>query len=99
MSAIIGVIFSFVLITAIAFYSFEMSSYFSPKYRSLDNKVFKESEQYNDGMIRDLENLMYDYKTADTDDKKRTIKSLARHRFSVYPKNKLSSEQIEFLNN
>lgn len=96
---ILGVILFFLVIVGLSMFGFEMSSYFRPKYRALDNKVFKESEQYNDGMIRDLENLMYDYKTADTEEKKITIKSLARHRFSVYPKNKLSSEQIEFLNN
>jgi hypothetical protein len=73
--------------------------FFGTRHRAIDNKIFKESEQYNDGMIRDLENLMYDYKMADSEDKKRSIKALARHRFSVYPKDKLSFEQRDFLNN
>ena len=97
MKVILGIICFFAVIIGMSFFDLGMSSFFRPKYRALDSKVFKESEQYNDGMIRDLENLMYDYTVADTEEKKQTIKSLARHRFSVYPKEKLTYEQIQFL--
>ena len=40
-------------------------SFFAPKYRAVENQVFKESEQYNDGMIRDLQNLQMEYMSAD----------------------------------
>ena len=42
-----------VLIMVVSFLGFQGYSYFAPKYRAVDNAVFKESEQYNDGMIRD----------------------------------------------
>ena len=51
------------------FGSFWAYQYFAPKYRAVDNQVFKQSEQYNDGMIRDLENLQMDYINADKDHK------------------------------
>ena len=51
------------------FGSFWAYQYFAPKYRAVDNQVFKQSEQYNDGMIRDLENLQLEYINADKEHK------------------------------
>ena len=39
---------------SISFLGYESYKFFAPKYRAVDNQVFKESEQYNDCMIRDL---------------------------------------------
>jgi hypothetical protein len=50
--------------------------------------VFKESEQYNDGMIRDLENLQLEYINADQAHKD-ALRSIVLHRFSVYDENRL----------
>ena len=63
-------------------------SFFAPKYRAVENQVFKESEQYNDGMIRDLENLQMQYVQAD-DAHKALLKDIIIHRFSVYDQNRL----------
>lgn len=63
-------------------------SFFAPKYRAVDNQVFKESEQYNDGMIRDLENLQLEYINADKDHKD-ALRAITLHRFSVYPEDKM----------
>ena len=62
--------------------------YFAPKYRQSENKVFKESEQYNDGMVRDLENLQMQYMEADQPHKD-ALRSIVLHRFSVYDQNRL----------
>jgi len=63
-------------------------SFFAPKYRAVDNQVFKESEQYNDGMIRDLENIQMEYMKADAVGRQ-GLKAIALHRFSVYPEDRL----------
>ena len=63
-------------------------NFFAPKYRAVDNKVFKESEQYNDGMIRDLENLQMEYVNSDADHKQ-ALRAIILHRFSVYDENRL----------
>ena len=72
-------------------------SFFAPKYRQVDNQVFKESEQYNDGMIRDLENLQLDYINADKDHKD-ALRAIVLHRFSVYPEDKLPPNLRNFYN-
>lgn len=63
-------------------------SYFAPKYVEVDNAVFKQSTQYNDGMIRDLEELQMAYIKAEPD-QKAALKAVILHRFSVYPIEKL----------
>ena len=70
------------------FGSFFAYQYFAPKYRQVDNEVFKQSEQYNDGMIRDLENLQVEYINGDAD-KKQALRAIVLHRFSVYPAEKM----------
>jgi hypothetical protein len=49
--AVIGVLIG------LSFLSYAGYSYFAPRYTAVDNKVFHESAQYNDGMVRDLENI------------------------------------------
>ena len=53
----VAVIALLVSILALTFASYELYAYFSPKYRAVDSKVFHESEQYNEGMVRDLTEL------------------------------------------
>jgi hypothetical protein len=79
----------------ISYLGFKSYEYFAPKYRAVDNQVFKESEQYNDGMIRDLENLQMEYIKAD-DTQKQALKSIILHRFSVYDQNRLPANLWNF---
>jgi len=79
------------------FGSFWAYQYFAPKYRAVDNQVFKQSEQYNDGMIRDLENLQMDYINADKDHKD-AVRAIVLHRFSVYPEDKMPPNLRNFYN-
>ena len=71
--------------------------FYAPKYRAVDNKVFKESEQYNDGMIRDLENLQLEYIKADKEQKD-ALRAITLHRFSVYPEDKMPPNLRNFYN-
>jgi hypothetical protein len=81
----------------VMFGSYYAYSYFAPKYRAVDNQVFKESEQYNDGMIRDLENLQLEYIKADADGKQ-ALRAIVLHRFSVYPEDKMPPNLRNFFN-
>ena len=72
----------------ISLLGFESYKFFAPKYRQVDNEVFKQSEQYNDGMVRDLENLQVEYINGDAD-KKQALRAIILHRFSVYPEDKM----------
>jgi type II secretory pathway component PulC len=79
------------------FGSFWAYQYFAPKYRAVDNQVFKQSEQYNDGMVRDLENLQIEYISADAE-KKQALRAITLHRFSVYPEDKMPPNLRNFYN-
>ena len=85
------------LIVVAMFGSFFAYQYFAPKYRAVDNEVFKQSEQYNDGMIRDLENLQIEYVSADAE-KKQALRAIVLHRFSVYPEDKMPPNLRNFYN-
>ena len=85
------------LIILSMFGSFYAYQYFAPKYRAVDNQVFKQSEQYNDGMIRDLENLQLEYINADKDHKD-ALRAIVLHRFSVYPEDKMPPNLRNFYN-
>jgi len=85
------------LIILAMFGSFFAYQYFAPKYRAVDNQVFKQSEQYNDGMIRDLENLQIEYVSADAE-KKQALRAIVLHRFSVYPEDKMPPNLRNFYN-
>ena len=76
MSIAIGV----AAIFGVSYLGYESYKFFAPKYRAVDNQVFKQSEQYNDGMIRDLENLQLEYISADKEHKD-ALRAIVLHRF------------------
>ena len=73
------------------------TNFFAPKYEATRNKVFQESQAYNEGAQRDLENLMIEYQDADQAHKD-LLRQVAIHRFSVYDQNKLSPQLANFYN-
>ena len=97
MTAMSGLILAALAIFALSFGGYEMYKFFAPKYRAVDNEVFKQSEQYNDGMIRDLENLQLEYIKADKDHQD-ALRAIVLHRFSVYPEDKLPPNLRNFYN-
>ena len=44
-------------------------NFFAPKYENTRRQVFEQSNAYNAGMIRDLENLQMEYQRADSNQK------------------------------
>jgi len=70
-------------------------SFFAPKYRAVESKVFHESEQYNEGMVRDLTELQRQYVTSD-EAGKAALRPIIRHRFEVYPENKMPADLRDF---
>ena len=94
LSAIWGFV---VLVFGIGALSYGLYAYFAPKYAAVDNQVFHESQAYNDGMVRDLENLQMEYVNSDAD-KKQSIRAIVLHRFSVYPEDKLPPNLRNFYN-
>jgi len=82
-------------IFGISYAGYQMHAFYAPRYAAVDNQVFHESAQYNDGMIRDLENLEMQYRDAD-DAGKAALKATVLHRFSVYPEDRLPANLRNF---
>lgn len=88
------------LITAIILFGVGAIGYkfLKPFYTSVDNETFKQSQQYNDGMIRDLQNLQMEYNKG-TPEQKSALKAIILQRFSVYPEDKLPNDLRSFYEN
>jgi hypothetical protein len=100
--AIVGIILAFFLILAMGtvggLWNFQMFSYFAPKVVAVDNKVFHESQQYNDGMANQLAQLHLQYVQAKDPDTKAAIASLVRHQFGGYDRSRLPLDLQSFYN-
>ena len=94
-SSIGGMAVAIALVTIILYGSFEAYKFFKPRYMAVDNQAFLESQQYNDGMLRDLENWKMEYVNGD-EVKKDSIRAIVLHRFSVYPKDRLPVDLRQF---
>lgn len=88
-AALLGLIFGLNL------FGFQQYAFFAPKYTAVDNKVFHESQQYNDGMVRDLENIKREYQTADVNGKA-ALRATAIHRFEIYPRDRMPPDLQNF---
>lgn len=53
-----------------------------------DRKIMEQSKSYNDGMVRDFENLKLQYDGAN-DGQRAALRATILHRFSVYPEEQL----------
>ena len=53
----------------LSYLGYRTYEYLAPRYVAVDSKVFKESVQYNEGMVRDLSELERQYKQSDADGK------------------------------
>lgn len=86
----IGALVFFINILGFTNYSF-----FAPKVEQVRFDTFKQSQSYNDGMLRDLQELQLQYTTANTDQKV-MLKAIVLHRFSVYQIDKLPLDLQSF---
>jgi hypothetical protein len=85
-------------IFGLTFLGYEANKFFAPRYAAIDNSVFHESAQYNDGMVRDLENLETQYRQTRDENEKAALKATIIHRFSIYPVERMPSELRNFYN-
>lgn len=96
--AIIGGLALFLgLIFVLNLFGFGMDTFFKPRETALDNKVFQESQQYNDGMARDLSNMQMQWLDPHTTDpQKAAIRDTILHRYGGYNKSRLPPDLQAF---
>ena len=91
------ILIALALVFGVSFVGYELYAFFAPRYTAVDAKVFKESVQYNEGMVRDLENLKIEYYHSD-DAGKQALRPIILHRFQVYDRNRLPADLQQFYN-
>ena len=72
----------------LSYFGWATYNYFAPKYEQTRRDVFEKSRAFNEGMIRDLENLKMQYGQA-TPEQQAGLRAMILHRFSVYPTEQL----------
>lgn len=83
------------LFLGLGYLSYLAYSFYAPRYEQVRYNTFKESQAYNDGMLRDLQNLRMDYLKADKE-QKAALRAITLHRFSVYDAEKLPADLRQF---
>lgn len=68
----------------------------APAKVAIDNRVFHESQPYNDGMARDLENMQMQYLSASPEGRA-AISATIQHRFAGYDASRLPANLQIFL--
>lgn len=68
------------------------------KYADANRKVFEHSQSYNQGMIRDMENLRLSYLHSNDPAEKAAILDTARHRAAGYNTQELPADLQQFVN-
>ena len=83
------------LLGGLGYLSYLAYAFYAPKYEQVRYNTFKESQTYNDGMLRDLQNLQMEYLKAN-DEQKAALKAIILHRFSVYEVDRLPIDLRSF---
>lgn len=97
MKIVAGVGLFLVLMFGLSYYYLSLNRFFAPKQEELRRQVFEQSNSYNAGMLRDLENIEMQYNAA-SPEAKAGLKAIAIHRFSVYPAESLTPHLASFYN-
>ena len=78
-------------------FNFRMTEHYSPKYEQVRRTTFEQSQAYQEGARRDIENLKLDWVDA-SPEKKATIRALALERINSLPEGALTSSIVSFRN-
>jgi hypothetical protein len=75
-------------IFGLSYLGYLSTAFYQPRYEEIRRQTFEQSRAFNEGMVRDLENIKMQYMTA-TDTEKVGLRAVVIHRFSVYPQDQL----------
>jgi hypothetical protein len=92
-----GVVLAGLAVFALSLGGYGMYKFFAPRYTAVDNEVYHNSQQYNDGMVRDLSELQLDYVNAD-EAHKELLRGVILDRFATYDVERLPPRLRNFYN-
>jgi hypothetical protein len=78
---------------------YQLDKHYQPLQEQVRANTFAQSQTFNEGMARDLQNLRQQYYTAgETDQQKEFIRDTVRQRYAAYDPAKLPSDLALFYN-
>jgi hypothetical protein len=83
--SVVAFVATLFLLQLVGFASF---AFFAPKVREVERQTFEQSRAFNEGMVRDLENLCLQITTA-TPAQQAALHTTIRHRAAGYPTDSL----------
>lgn len=92
--SLVGVVIVIVVLAALGLGIYWFTA---PRYMHIQNQVFHESQQYNDGMNTELEHYRESYALARTPAEKASIRSIVVEEYASYPESKLNPDLVPFL--
>ena len=92
---VIGVLL-FLLVASMPFVGLAYYRVLTPAYVATDNEVFHESQQYQDGIRRDLADMQSEYITA-SPEQKQALAAIIRDRYGAIDRSILTADENTFL--
>ncbi len=96
-AAILGLVAILALTWIVQGNQFFLYQYFAPKQAAVERQVFENTKSYNQGMIQELQNMMFDYAKA-TPEQKPLMAGLILRRSADYDVEKLPYDLRNFIN-
>lgn len=96
-AAVVGLLAFLLLIFALQGLGFISLKFWGPKYEDARREIFENTKSYKQGNIRDLQNLMIEYRGADSDGHRKALKDVILHRFAAVDRQDLTPELRRFL--
>ena len=94
---ILSAVLFLLLVTGLNYFGYINTAFYAPKYEDIRRTTFEHSRAFNEGMIRDLENLKMEYMGAN-ETQKIGLRAAIIHRFEVYPQETLPADLQTFYN-
>jgi hypothetical protein len=86
-----------VIVVALSLLGLGIYWFTAPRYTQIQNTVFHNSQQYNDGMNIELEHYRESYAICSTKSCRDAIRSIVVEEYAPYPESKLNPDLIPFL--
>ncbi len=77
--------------------SYRLSAHYAPRYEDVRRTTFERSRTFQEGTIRDLDNLRLEYGRAGTDAQRQAIADTVRHRLADIDLKALPPETHDFV--
>lgn len=97
-AVVLGIVVFVLVVIGLNEFGYRLDQHYQPREEQVRADTFANSQTYNEGMARDLQNLRQAYLDADTAEKKGAIQSTVRQRYAGYDVSKLSPDLVLFYN-